>query len=217
MGSIRATRGGAARTRRWTLAVGVLVFGCSAAPLAVQTGLPGAHTPASLDLIAERGDWLDVFMDTGWGGYRFLLRDDDACRSLFADEQSVRYSTSGILGTLHAGDVSCEPVGILSLAEWRDRHPRGRSGSMIPRSRSELRERVYLDEEVVFVRGRFLLAREIGFGGGGDSIAILPNVPECQGLTIPGVASMEFRPAGNRPFTLINGGKLCPVLGFARP
>jgi hypothetical protein len=76
---------------------------------------------------------------------------------------------------------------------------------------------VYLDEEVAFIRGRFLLASEIGFSGGGDAIAVIPNSPECQGLTVPGVASMEFRPAGKRAYSLINGGQLCPVIGFARP
>ena len=101
--------------------------------------------------------------------------------------------------------------------EWRNRHPRSRGPSIIPRSQAQLRERVYVDEEVAFIRGRFLLASEIGFGGGGDAIAVIPNTPECAGLTVPGVASMEFRPAGKRVYSLINGDRLCPVIGFARP
>jgi hypothetical protein len=183
----------------------------------MQTGLPGAHVPASLDLLAERGDWLDVNVDAGGKRYRFLLPDSEDCRAMFTSEQEVRYANSGAFGTLQSGDASCDPVGILSLEAWRDRRPRRITASVIPRDRADLRQRVYVDEEVAFVRGRFRLAGEIGFVGGADCIAVLPNVPECQELAVPGSASMEFRPAGSRPFTLIDHGRLCPVLGFAQP
>jgi hypothetical protein len=200
-----------------SLLVAAVALGCTTDQLIIRSGLPGASAAATLEFVAERGDMLDVVMRSGGFRYRFLLPDDAACRSLFTNEQAVTYANTGSLGTLQAGEATCDPVGILSLPEWRDRRPRSRNTSVIPRSQAQLRERVYLDEEVAFIRGRFLLASEIGFSGGGDAIAVIPNSPECQGLTVPGVASMEFRPAGKRAYSLINGGQLCPVIGFARP
>lgn len=197
--------------------IGIFALGCTTDQIVMQSGLPGASATATLNFVAERGDMLDIVMKSGGFRYRFLVPDDEACRALFEGEPYVTYSNSGSFGTLHAGEASCAPVGILSLAEWRDRRPRSRMTAIIPRSQAQLRERVYLDEEVVFVRGRFLLAGEIGFGGGGDCIAIIPNSPECEGLTVPGIASMEFRSAGKRPFSLLNGNRLCPVIGFAQP
>jgi hypothetical protein len=87
---------------------------------------------------------------------------------------------------------------------------------VIPRSRAELRERVYVDEEIALVRGRFLLAGKIGFVGGADSIAVISNAPECEDLEVPGTASMEFRHVGKQPYTLVNSGRLCPVIGFVK-
>jgi hypothetical protein len=202
----------------WTpILIAIAAIACSTDSVVMQTGLPGASANAALELVAERGDMLDVVMTSGGMRYRFLLPDDETCRSLFAGEPRVTYSNTGSFGTLHAGESSCAPVGILSLAEWRDRRPRNPRDAVIPRSQAQLRERVYLDEDVVFIRGRFLLASQVGFLGGGDCIAVIPNVPECQGLTVPGIASMEFRAAGKRPFSLINSDRLCPVIGFAQP
>jgi len=77
-----------------------------------------------------------------------------------------------------------------------------------------LRERVYVDEDLALIRGRFPLASQIEITGSSDLIAVIPRTPECEGLQVPGDSSMEFRPAGRRPFTLINGRQLCPLQGF---
>ena len=182
--------------------------------IVMQMGLPGGRASASLSLVKERGDYLDIVMESGRRRYRFFLPNEDACRALFVSELAVKYANVGSFGQLQTEDTSCDPVGILSLAEWRNRGPRRQISSVIPRSRAELHEVVYADDDLTLVRGRFLLASEIGFMGGGDSIAVIPQVEECRGLGK--TASMEFRRAGKQPYTLLNGNQLCPVLGFVQ-
>jgi hypothetical protein len=194
-----------------------VVAGCTADRAVMQTGLPGGRARASISLIAERGDHLDVEMESGGVRYRFFLPNDAACEALFVSEAAVFYENTGAFGRLSTDATRCEPVGILSLAEWRNRGPRRQTTEVIPRARAELREVAYIDDDVVLIRGRYLLAREIGFVGGADSIVVIPRVEECEGIPEARQASMEFRPAGRTPYTLINGRMRCPVLGFVQP
>jgi hypothetical protein len=198
-------------------AAALLALGCTTDDVVVQTGLPGARAATTVDLIAERGDYLDVMSEAGRRRTRFLVPNDEACRSLFVGEIAVSFSNSGRFGRFQAGDQSCDPVGVLSLAQWRDRRPRAHNASIVPRSRSDLRERIYADDDIVLIRGRFMLAGQIGITGGSDLIAVLPNAPECEGLDIPSSVSMEFRQSGSRPFTILNGSTRCPVIGFVQP
>jgi hypothetical protein len=211
-------RNAARNARSIALLASWLALGCTTDEAVVRSGIPGARASAQVRLVAERGSWLDVISQVGRDETRFFVPNDDACRSLFAAEQAVTWSNSGgRFGRLQAGDATCDPVGVLSLVQWRDRRPRPQNASIIPRSRAELRERVYVDEELVAVRGRFPEAAQIGITGSSDLIAVIPNSPECQGLPLPGSLSMEFRSSGQRPFTLINGRQLCPLLGFVLP
>jgi hypothetical protein len=151
------------------LVAALAAAGCStnaADTIVMQTGIPSGRASASLSLAKERGDHLDVVMESGGFRYRFFLPNDEACRSVASGEQAVTYSNVGSFGQLQAGEVSCDPTGILSLAEWRDRGPRRRISTVIPRSRAELRQVVYTDEDLTLIRGRFLLAREVGFPPG---------------------------------------------------
>jgi hypothetical protein len=188
---------------------------CTADRAVMQTGLPGARAAASLTPATKRGDYLDVTMESGGFRYRFFLPADDACRAVVGGD-AVTYANVGPFGRLQAGDTVCDPIGILSLAAWRDRGPRPRADSVIPRSRAALLERVYADQDLSLVRGRFLLAGAIGFAGSADSIAVIPNVAECRDLEVPGSASMEFRQVGKRPYSLIDRNQLCPVIGFVQ-
>jgi len=194
-----------------------LCAGCTKDQAVLQTGLPGARARVSLSLVAERGEYLDVVMESAGPRYRFFLPNDAACAALFAGEAAVFYANTGPFGQLSTEATRCDPVGILSLAEWRDRGPRRQTRAVIPRSRAELREVIYADDDLTLVRGRYPLASEIGFMGGGDSIVAIPRVEECRGVPESGQASMEFRPAGRNPYTLINGNMRCPVLGFIQP
>jgi hypothetical protein len=183
----------------------------------MRTGLPGAQAAANLGFEAERGEYLDVVVESGGTRYRFFLPNDAACRSLFASERAVTYANTGSFGRLQADETICDPIGVLSLPEWRNRRPHRQSAAVIPRDQAQLRERIYVDEEVALIRGRFRLAVQVGLMGGEDMIAVVPNSAECEGLAIPGIASMEFRPAGARAFSLVNAGQLCPVIGFVLP
>jgi hypothetical protein len=201
------------------LLAAIIAVGCSTDTtdkIVMQTGLPAGRASASLSLEKERGDYLDVVMESGGFRYRFFLPNDEECRSVAFGEQAVTYANVGSFGQLQAGDAACDPIGILSLAAWRDRGPRRRTSAVIPRSRAELRQVVYADEDLTLVRGRFLLAREVGFLGGEDLIAVIPNVEKCRGLAESKQASMEFRQAGKQPYTLVNGKQLCPVIGFVQ-
>jgi len=195
-----------------------LALACTTDELVVQSGIPGARATAEVELNAERGDWLDVTSRAGGRENRFFVPNNEACRSVFAGKQAVSYSNSGgRFGSFQSGDQSCDPVGVLSLVQWRDRRPRRHSASVIPRSRAALRERVYADKDLTLIRGRFPLASQIEITGASDLIAVIPRTPECEGLQVPGDSSMEFRAAGRQPFTLINGRQLCPLLGFVLP
>jgi len=200
--------------RLGVVVAGCIALACTTDEVVVQSGIPGARASAQVELVAERGDQLDVISRAGGRETRFFVPNDAACRSLFTGEQAVSWSNSGRFGRFQAGDRTCDPVGVLSLAEWRDRRPRRQNASVIPRSRADLRERLYVDEELVLIRGRFPQAAQIGITGTADLVAVIPNSPECEGLEVPGSLSMEFRQAGRQPFTLINGRQRCPLLGF---
>ncbi|MFQ5415971.1 MAG: hypothetical protein ACE5FL_02870 [Myxococcota bacterium] len=205
------------RLRRCVAAlVGAFASGCGANQAIVGSGLPLAAVGASVSLIAERGDHLDVRSDAGGKSHRFFLPNSESCRALFAGERFISYSNDGVFGRFTQGEASCSPVGILSLAAWRDRGPRRQTPEVIPRSRAVLKQIVYEDDDLTLVRGRFLLANQIGFTGGADSIAVIPKLETCAGVPERETASMEFRAAGKQPFTIVNGSRLCPVLGFVK-
>lgn len=199
------------------LGVAWLAVGCTRDQVVMQSGLPGGRASASLSLVAERGDYLDVIMASGGRRYRFFLPNDAACVALFESEKAISYANAGSFGQLSTDRTTCDPVGILSLAAWRDRGPRRPNAAVIPRSQAELREVVYADADMTLVRGRYQLAREIGFLGGADCIAAIPDVEECRGVPEAGRATMEFRPAGPDAYILLNGTMRCPVLGFIQP
>jgi hypothetical protein len=57
----------------------------------------------------------------------------------------------------------------------------------------------------------------VGWVGGYDTIAIFPNVRECEGLLTRGTATMEYRDAGTPALRLLDDDLRCPFLGFAMP
>jgi hypothetical protein len=191
----------------------MLGAGCTADQFLVQAGIPGTSTPARATLIAERAGYIDAVLETGGTAYRFLFPDNDECRSLLEEEAELRYAHLGPLGRVTREEQRCDPVGLLSLAEWRDRRPRRESPAAIPREQATF-EVYYSDDELVFARGRFPLAFEIGWAGGVDTIGVFPNREPCASILAEGVASMEFRPAGKRTFSLVTDSGLCPIEGF---
>jgi hypothetical protein len=132
--------------------------------------------------------------------------------------RSIDYVERGIGGRFVRGDDSCDAVGFGS--PMIDRARRGRPGSLrtapIPREQATFRV-IFEDEEVILARGRFPLARALGWTGSGDSIAVFPNTELCRVPLERGVASMEFRASGRYTLTLVSSGGQCPFEGLIQP
>jgi len=85
----------------------------------------------------------------------------------------------------------------------------------VPSDRIEYRV-VYSDADLFLAQGRFRIAAQIGWPGGADAIAVFPNVDACRGVRARRRGTMEFRAAGNTPFSVVVEAGRCPVLGFAQ-
>jgi hypothetical protein len=190
--------------------------GQTAASEAASTlGLP-TRVPAEVTLLAERdGRYLDVAVATQRSELRFFFPTDATCRAVVSGEGPAAWSSQGPYGRLHRGEDSCDPVGLLALPAWQQRRPRQASAPVLrDTARYEI---VYTDEDLFVARGRFPLAGRVGWAGGYDTLAIFPNVPECEGLLVRGSASMEYRDSGRQPLVLLDDRERCPFLGFAMP
>jgi hypothetical protein len=194
----------------------LLALGC--ARLAMETGVPGVALEAQIGLIAERHTYLDATVETGGTRYRFFFPRSPICRSVLA-APGVRFQLAGVLGTARSDEGECAAVGILSLRAWRDRQGRAARaaarGSPLPSDRIEYRL-VYSDEDLFLARGRFRLAAQIGWPGGADTIAVFPNLDACRDVRAAHRGTMEFRAAGNTPFSVVGEAGRCPALGFAQ-
>jgi len=201
-----------------TFAVAALlagVNGCTKDSVVASAGLPGTTIDADIRDVTVRFEYIDAFVSAGGFQYRFFFPDSEPCRVILYNPKGARFVWIGPLGRLTQGELRCSPVGVLSLQAWRNRGPR-RSREPLPRSQANFKE-VWRDDEMVLVRGRFPLAGTVGWAGGLDSIAVLPDIEDCLGFLERGVASMEFRASGNRPLVLIARNRLCPITGFAQP
>lgn len=190
--------------------------GCTRDQLAYQTALPGTASAASIEWLGERSVYLDVRVDTAGKQLRFFLPAAAAdCAALKDVNGEVSYANSGVLGRLDSGALHCEPVGILSLDEWRSRRPRS-SREPVPRARATWRV-IYRDADLVLARGRFVLAAQLGWSGGADTVAVFAVDPECAATLERGVGSLEYRPSGSDVLALVGADRRCPLLGLARP
>lgn len=202
------------------IAVGLACGGDGPLPsvqeLAWGASLPSQRIPSRVTSVAVRGDYVDTLVESDVFRLRFLLPDREPCRAVAEHGAQVTFVRLRLFGRLERGDAACEPVGVASLAEWRDLRSRPRRFEPVPRAQAVFHV-TWTDEDVVLARGRFPLAREIGFTGTEDLVAMLPNGPECVDRLQEGVASMEFRDAGRLPFALVGSEGLCPILGFALP
>lgn len=182
----------------------------------VQAQIPGTYTEGEVALLAERGNYLDADVTTGGIKYRFLFDANAVCREVVTDGATVRYSQYGPFGRVGRGEQHCDPVGILSLDQWRNR--RGRRPGPVPVPRAQATYHVfYRDDDLIFARGRFPLASELGIAGGQDIVGVFPNVEICQGVLEKDVASMEYRDGGKQVLSLVADDGLCPFQGLALP
>lgn len=211
------------RRREFSIVARVGLFSCSAL-VAIscagdpvqQLGIPGTRADAQLELIARRGDhYLDALVTTGGRSWRFFLPASEDCEKLLQQQDGVRYTQQGALGSLQADDLRCDPIGVLSLRAWRDRVARPRS-STIPRGQARY-EIFYRDQDLALARGRFPLIGFVGWTGGDDAVAVIPEVEECREAIDRTVSSIEYRATGSVPLALLVSGGRCPLLGLAHP
>lgn len=196
--------------------VPVVIVGCTRDQVAYQAALPGTGSSARAEWLGEHAGYLDVRIETAGKQLRFFLdASDPSCSGLRGAPGELRYANAGVLGRLDRGDLRCEPLGILSLKEWRSR--RGRANrEPIPRARADWTV-IHRDAELVLARGRFTLASQLGFPGGVDSVAIFAVDPVCEATIDRGVGSLEFRNGGQDVLVIVGERQRCPLLGIARP
>ena len=138
------------------------------------------------------------------------------CREVFTPGGGVQYRSAGAFGVFVRGEQRCDATGLGSLHEWRDRRPRSSDRRPIVSGRATF-ERVYSDEEVTLLRGRFPLLGRIGFLQTGDDIVVVPNEPDCERAIREGQATLEYYQAGSHVFAFGGPKGRCPILGLVRP
>ena len=179
--------------------------------LVVQGNIPGARAPAEIDFLGEKLGYLDALVKAGGREYRFFFPATPACRELLSGDVSPQYGTTGRAGFLSAGDLRCEPAGVLHLMQWRDTSGR-RSGEGIRREQASY-EVYKRGDGLVLARGRFPLVSRLGIESGYRVVVIIPDNEACADVLNSSTASMEFRQTGKVPITLLSGEVPCEMLG----
>ena len=183
--------------------------------LVACANLPGTSSVSAVESVVERGPYLDVYVSRGGSKQRFFVPASEPCRSLLRVEAVVDYVNLGPLGQFQAGEIHCDPIGIGTLATWRDQRPRPQVGPLPARQATYRVD--YQDLDLVMLRGRFPLLGLIAWPGMGDTLVLLPKTKACEGLVQRGVATIEYRVAGPDPYVLLDGDQRCPVLGLIQP
>jgi hypothetical protein len=190
---------------------------------ACASGLPApgptAHPRDRVEIseVAEVGPYLDATLTGEASRHRFFFPASGDCRKLLVEGGEARYGIVGPFGRLRDDEGAfCDPVGVGSLAVWRDALPRRRSRYLVPRVQAVFRP-VLEEGELLLVRGRFPLTLEIRWPEPMDSVAVLPDVAPCRALLREPSATLEFHAQGAEVFVLVGTGGRCPVLGFAIP
>lgn len=198
------------------VALGLLALACSADRAIYDAALPGTGTGAELVWLGVHDGYLDVEVETAGKQLRFLLREaDPECTELRNVDSPIQYRNSGPLGQLQTENLTCEPVGLLSLAEWRSRQRRRGSG-LVPRAAAAWSQ-IYRDDDWVLVRGRFTLASRLGWAGSVDTVALFEPGPVCDPIIARGVGTLVFYYGGRNVLALLGNGAVCPLLGLAIP
>jgi hypothetical protein len=212
----------ARRSNRAAVAVAAavaLAMGCETVKKTGEEVLYDANPVGSTDGVvlgvSRHGQYLLVAFGGSLQDMQFFAPASEACLQVLAPEARVKYTKSGVFGRFTRDGTICDPIGVASLAAWRDRLPRA-PGKPVPRAAAYF-TLLQEDPELIFLRGRFPLASRVNIPGGWDLVAVLPNSGVCSGLAKRTEASLEFRVAGPEPFVLLNDSQLCPVLGFATP
>jgi hypothetical protein len=210
-----------------TLAVVLAIAVGAAAQEGRDTGLgaqlkravPGTQSAATVQTVSERAGYLEGWVVSGEEGQlRYLFPDTPTCRRLLQPEASLKWADQGTYGELSdaAGD-HCDPIGTLTLQDWRRFRRNARSGAgLATRPRAQANYQViHLDEEFAFLRGRFPLTGAVGVVGGYDIVAVVRNAPECEKVLGRKTSSMEY--LERAPYLVLISNGRCPIRGLAMP
>ena len=188
--------------------------GCSPRRTAWELGAGGFMTDMVVASAEQRGPYLDVVLSGHGLTLRTFTAASETCSALLVPESTVDYVERG-WGRFRRDELECDAIGIGDPLISRARTGRPRTNATIPREQATFSV-LYEDEDVVLLRGRFPLARMIGWAGGVDSVAVLRNVPHCR-RDGSGVASMEFRGSGRNTLALVGPSGLCRIEGLIQP
>jgi len=181
--------------------------------LQVKRAVPFTQSSATVETVAERAGYLESWVVSSEPGrLRYLFPPTDACRRLLRPEAQLTFADEGTFGEFFdAQGEHCDPIGTLTLVEWR-RHKRNpNSPAYVPVTYRV----IYSDEEFVFLRGRFPLVSWVGVGAGYDIVSVVTNAPECEKVFQETTASMEF--LGHEPWLVLISEGQCPIRGLAIP
>jgi hypothetical protein len=170
----------------------------------------------SVERVVPRGPYLEVRLRAPGLELVSWAPADEVCREVLDEEQEVLFRSGGTGGTAEREGRRCDFVGIGSLDEWRKRRPRPRTRSPVPSAPARF-ELIYEDAEIALARGRFPLASLLGWAGGGDSVAVIPNTPICQRPLRSGNAALQYFPGGRHVLALASERGLCPIQGLLVP
>ncbi|MCC6642914.1 MAG: hypothetical protein IT386_17270 [Deltaproteobacteria bacterium] len=194
----------------------VALTGCNAQKALWQAGIPGVKTPLMVTRTVPIAGYLEVDL-AGSGLHLDTFTPATAdCAEVMRVETTVDYVASGPYGNFQRGDATCEAVGLGSLREWRDRRPSQTNVVMQPRAQAAFAV-WHRDPDQIFLRGRFPLGGLLGFTGLDDTIAVVPNTPECQQPIHDGVATMQYSQNGPNPLVLLSGSGECPIRALVQP
>jgi hypothetical protein len=200
------------------LAAALGVGGCNWRKTTWELGMGGFGMELLVAYVVERGPYLDAGL-TGHGlDMRTFVPANDVCRAVLNTEAPVTYVERGVAGGFEREGLSCDAVGYGDPLIRGARQPR--RGELqttpVPRAQATFRK-IYEDDDVVLLRGRFPAAVAVGWPGGRDSVVVVDNVARCRGPIEKGVASMEYRPAGRNTLALVGTKGLCRIEGLIRP
>ncbi len=199
---------------RFLLALAFLVA-CHKEAVQRGIGTPGATIPAKIHSVVERGDFLDTLIEGHRVPPRLFFRTADGCKDVLIEGDTVEYVMSGTWGRLRSGEVSCDPAGIGEPTWWRSRRsPTGGRGNP---SAPTPYTKIYQDEEIALLRGRFPLTARIGWQSFGDTIAVIPTESPCTNLLDRTIATMEFRRIGDAALVLMTREGACQIVGLIAP
>jgi hypothetical protein len=183
---------------------------------AFQLGLPGSRIEMIVERVIPRGPYLELWLRAPGLELVSWAPAEETCREILELEQAVEYRSGGTGGSVERAGRRCELVGIGSLAEWRKRRPQPRTRSPVPSAPARF-DLIYEDAELALARGRFPLAGLLGWVGGGDTVAVIPNTPVCQGPLRSGSATLQYFPGGRNVLALASERGPCPIEGLIAP